>query len=578
MTVSGSRWRLRGRFPEGSLEGAPYPTLIRHLLWHRKLRTAEEAERFMEGPPAEYDPLLLPDIEPALSRLRQALRDGERIAVYGDFDVDGVTASALLVEGLWSLGADAFAYIPDRFSEGYGLNCAALDGLRADGAALLIAADCGTNSPKEVAHARGLGMDVAIIDHHSVLRGLPAAAVTVNPKRADSRYPDRELATVGIAYKVMGALFESMGQAWDSERGLDLVALGTVADVAPVLGENRWLVKSGLRRLARSERPGLRALMEAARIEPTRVNTEAIGYGLGPRLNAAGRLKHARLALELLLERDEVEAERRALELTALNRERQERTAAALELAAELLEQEDAESPLIFVGHEEIPSGIAGLVAGRLAEGRHRPAVVYERGEKTSRASCRSIPQFDIAGALQGCAELLERFGGHRAAAGFTARNEKMPSLKEGLVRQAEEALAGVELISTIDIDAALPLRALRGKEIRLISQMGPFGEGNPEPTFLSRGVEVVECRIIGSDGKHLRLKLRDADEEGGRVTWPAIAFGLGEAGVREGQRLDVVYSLAADRRDQGLELRVKDVAVTEAQDSQEQAEKEALR
>ena len=545
----------------------------------------------MTGPPVEHDPLLLPDIEPALARLRKALRVGERIAVYGDFDVDGVTASALLMEGLSAsggLGADAFAYIPDRFSEGYGLNCAALDRVRADGAALLIAADCGTNSPKEVAHARGLGMDVVILDHHLVLRGLPTAAATVNPKRADSRYPDRELATVGLAYKLMGALFESMGQAWDSERGLDLVALGTVADVAPVLGENRWLVKRGLERLAGSERPGLRALMEAAGIEPRQVNTEAIGYGLGPRLNAAGRLKHARLALELLLERDEEEAERRALELTTLNRERQERTAAALELAAELLEQEDAESPLIFVGHEDIPSGIAGLVAGRLAEGRYRPAVVYERGEKTSRASCRSIPEFDITGALQGCAELLERFGGHRAAAGFTARNEKLPSLKEGLLRQAEEALAGVELIPAIDIDAALPLSALRGREIRLISQMGPFGEGNPEPTFLSRGVEVVECRIVGSDGKHLRLKLRDsagggpasggARDRGGRVTWPAIAFGLGEAGVREGQRLDVVYSLAADRRDNALELRVKDVAVTEAQDSQEPAEREALK
>jgi single-stranded-DNA-specific exonuclease len=400
-------------------------------------------------------------------------------------------------------------------------------------------------------------MDVVILDHHLVLREVPTAVPTVNPKRADSRYPDRDLATVGLAHKLMRALFESMDQAWEGERWLDLVALGTVADVAPVLKENRWLVKRGLHQLARSERPGLRALMEAAGIEPRQVNTEAIGYGLGPRLNAAGRLKHARLALDLLLERDEDEAQRRALELTALNRERQERTAAAMELAAELLEQEDAESPLIFVGHEDIHSGIAGLVAGRLAEGWHRPAVVYERGEKTSRASCRSIPEFDIAGALQDCGELLERFGGHRAAAGFTVRNELVP---------------------IIDIDAALPLRALRGREIRLISQMGPFGEGNPEPVFLSRGVEVVECRIVGADGQHLRLKLRDAHDGGGRVTWPAIAFGLGEAEVREGQRLDVVYSLAADRGDnapstgsgQGLELRVKDVAVTQAQDAGE--------
>jgi single-stranded-DNA-specific exonuclease len=606
VSVSGRRWRLRGRFPEGALEGAPYPTLIRHLLWHRGLRTADEAERFMEGPPVEHDPLLLPDIEPALQRLRQALRDGERIAVYGDFDVDGVTASALLVEGLRSLGADALAYIPDRFSEGYGLNCAALDRLRADGATLLVTTDCGTNSPTEVAHARGLGMDVVILDHHSVLpdpstgsqQRLPAATATVNPKRPDSRYPYPELASVGLAYKVMAALHESLGRAWEGDHWLDLVALGTVADIAPLLNENRWLLKRGLERLrSGSERPGLRALMEAAGIEPRQVNTEAIGYGLGPRLNAAGRLRHARLALELLLEADEQEAQQRALELTALNRERQERTAAALELAAQLLEEEEAESPLIFVGHEEIPSGIAGLVAGWLAEGRYRPAVVYERQQEISRASCRSIPEFDIAGALRGCAELLERFGGHRAAAGFTARNEKLPPLKEGLLRQAEAALADVELVPIIDIDAALPLGALKGREIRLLSKIGPFGEGNPEPTFLSRGVEVVECRMVGSDGQHLRLKLRDAPEayrqdQGGRrdrqvITWPAIAFGLGGAEVREGQRLDIVYSLAADRRDdalapstgsgQALELRVKDIAVTQAQDSQEPAERGAL-
>ncbi len=581
--VQGRRWRLRGRFPEGALEEAPYPTLIRHLLWHRGLRTVDEATSFMEGPPVEHDAMLLPDIEPAVSRLQQAVRDGERVTVYGDFDVDGVTASALLVEGLSAsggLGADAIAYIPDRFSEGYGLNCGALDRLRADGAALLVAADCGANSPKELAHARGLGMDVVILDHHSLLGELPTAAATVNPKRADSRYPDRDLATVGLAHKVMGALFESMGRAWDGEQWLDLVALGTVADVAPVLGENRWLVKRGLERLARSERPGLQALMEAAGIEPARVNTEAIGYGLGPRLNAAGRLKHARLALELLLEEDEEEAQRRALELTALNRERQERTAAALELAGELLEREDPESPLLFVGHEDIHPGVAGLVAGRLAEERHRPAVVYERGEEMSRASCRSIPEFDITGALRGCAELLERFGGHRAAAGFTARNENLPSLKEGLVRQAEDALAGVDLVPAIAIDAALPLSALRGREIRLLSEMGPFGEGNPEPTFLSRGVEVLECRIVGADGQHLRLKLRDASDGGGRVTWPAIAFGLGEAEVREGQRLDIVYSLATDRRGSALalELRVKDVAMTQAEHSEQPAEKEALR
>lgn len=567
MSVSGKRWRLRGRFPEGELEAAPYPALIRHLLWHRGLRSPKDAERFMEGPSLEYDPLLLPDIEPALARLRDAVRARERIAVYGDFDVDGVTASALLVEALSALGGAAFAYIPDRFREGYGLNIPALDHLKEQGATLVLTADCGTSSYGEIAHARARGMDVVILDHHSVPPELPPANATVNPKRPDSRYPDSELASVGLAYKLMGALYESLGRAWEAERWLDLVALGTVADVAPLLNENRWLLKRGLEGLGRSERPGLRALMEAAGVEPSRVDPEAIGYALGPRLNAAGRLAHAGLALELLTERDEVEAQRRALELTALNRERQDMTEAALQLAAELLSEEDAESPLVFVGHEEIPSGIVGLVAGRLTEERHRPAVVYERQPETSRASCRSIPEFDITGALRRHAELMERFGGHRAAAGFTARNEKLAPLKEGLLRHAEAELREVELVPTIDIDAALSLGALRGKEIRLLSQMGPFGEANPEPTFLSRNVEVVECRVIGNDGKHLRLKLRDGHGAGARVTWPAIAFRLGEAEVREGQRLDVVYSLATDRLDAGghggiaLELRIKDIA-----------------
>jgi single-stranded-DNA-specific exonuclease len=539
---------------------------MRHLLWHRGLRTAAEAQRFMEGPGVEHDPLLLPDIEPAMARLGAAASGGERVAVYGDFDVDGVTASAVLVEGLGELGADAFAYIPDRFAEGYGVNTGALDRLRTDGASLIVTADCGTSSIDEIAHARSLGMDVIILDHHTVPPELPAAIATVNPKRPESRYPDAELASVGLAYKLMGALHESLGRGANGDRWLDLVALGTVADVAPLRNENRWLLKRGLAALSRTERPGLRALMEASGIEAATVNAEAIGYGLAPRLNAAGRLRHARLALDLLLERDEDEAQRRALELTALNKERQERTAAAMELAGELIAAEDGDAPLVFLGHEEIPSGIVGLVAGRLAEERHRPAVVYERQAETSRASCRSIPEFDITGALRVQSRLLERFGGHRAAAGFTARNENLAPLKEGLLREAESALAGVELVATIDIDAALPLGSLRGRHVRLLSELGPFGEGNPEPTFLSRGVSVAECRSLGSDGQHLRLKLRDQHGGGSAVTWPAIAFGLGEAGIEEGQRLDVVYSLAADRRgaDLALEMRVKDVAQSE--------------
>ena len=571
MAAPQRRWRLRGRQPEGELAAAPYPPLIRHLLWHRGVRPPAEAAAFMDGAVVEYHPLLLPDIEPALDRLRRAIDEGELIAVYGDFDVDGVTASTILIEGLRGLGGRVEPYLPDRFSEGYGVNIAAIDKLHAQGVTLIVTADCGTSSVAEVAHARKLGIDTIILDHHTIPPELPAAVALVNPKRAENRYPEPELASGGLAFKVMAALYEEMGRPWDPERYVDLVALSTVCDVAPLQNENRTLVRRGLAALERTERPGLRALLEVSGLKDARLDTDSIGYVLGPRLNAAGRLAHARLSLDLLLETDPERAMRQALELSALNAQRQQETASAMELARELLSKEDPDAPLIFIGHADIPSGIVGLVAGRLAEEYHRPAVVYERGETTSRASCRSIPEFDITGSLRTCPELMVRFGGHRAAAGFTAENDKLRALKEALLRQAMEGLAGVELAPVIDIDAALDLRHMNGQLLGMLSQLGPFGCANPEPVFLSRNVEIADVKSIGEDGEHLRLRLRD-----GRVTWPAIAFasasdsssGFVGHDIQEGERFDVVYSFCGDRGSHGgLELRVKDLRPAELRD-----------
>ena len=551
------RWRLRGRLPEGDFGSAPYSPLVRHLLWHRGLRTLSDAAAFLNGAPPNYDPLLMPDMSAAISRLRDAILNGETIAVYGDFDVDGVTASAILIEGLRALKAKVVNHIPDRFSEGYGVNVAAIDSLHARGATLIITADCGTSSVDEVAHATALGIDTIVLDHHAIPPQLPAAVAIVNPKRPENRYPDAELASGGLAFKLMAALYDLMGRHWESERYLDLVALSTICDVAPLRNENRSLVKQGLDVLSRTQRPGLRALLNVADVAARYVDADTMGYTLGPRLNAAGRLAHAQLALDLLLEDDPERATQRALELTQLNQQRQQATAVAIELATGLLASEDPNTPLIFVGHPEISSGIVGIVAGRLAEDYYRPAVVYEMGDSTSRASCRSIPEFDITGALRACPDLMLRFGGHRAAAGFSADNANLPALKEALVREAARELAGIELSPMIDIDAAIPLHRVNGALIQEISRLAPFGEANPQPTFLSRDLEVADLRVIGSDGTHLRLSLRD-----GRMTWPAIAFGFGEAGVEIGQRLDVVYTFATDRGTEGgLELRVKDMA-----------------
>jgi single-stranded-DNA-specific exonuclease len=554
--VSGRRWRLRGRFPDGELGGAHAQPLVRHLLWHRGMRSLGEAEAFLAAGDPGFDAMLLPDIQRAIDRIRSAIARGELIAVYGDFDVDGVTASAILIEGLGALGARTVSYLPDRFREGYGVNEAAIRALAEMGVSLIITADCGTSNVHEVAVAKRLGVDVIVLDHHTVPPELPAAAALVNPKRVGALYPEPELASGGLAYKLMSALYEACGRDFDGGEYLDLVALSTVCDMAPLRGENRWLVREGLRALARAERPGLRAMFETAGCDPARVDASTIGYTLGPRLNAAGRLAHARLSLDLLLERDEGRARELALELTALNQQRQQATADAMQRAKELLaEQPDA--PLIFLGDENIPSGIVGLVAGRLVEAHNRPAVVYERGPETSRASCRSIPEFDITGALRATPELFERFGGHRAAAGFTVRNENLDAVRESLVAQAEAELRGVELTPVIEVDAAIPLRRVNGELILALGQMAPFGVGNPEPVFLSRGLRITDVRSMGDDGQHLRLRLRD-----GRVSWLAVAFGFGQHELESGGLLDVVYTFCADRGSDGaLELRVTDFA-----------------
>lgn len=565
MAAPKRRWRLRGRFPDDALAGLPYPALIRHLLWHRGLRTLPEASAYMDGEDIEYDPLLLPDAQKAIDRLRSAISGGEHIAIYGDFDVDGVTSSAILIEGLNALGGHATSYIPDRFSEGYGVNSAAIDSLHARGVSLIVTADCGTGSVAEIAHAKALGIDTIVIDHHTIPPELPDAVALVNPKRADNRYPDSELATGGLAYKIIGALHSSLGRAFEPERYLDLAALSTVCDVAPLRDENRTLVRRGLSVFSRTTRPGLRALMEASGVDAQRADTESIGYALGPRLNAAGRLAHAKLALDLLMETDDTRAMQRALELTALNQQRRQVTTEAIALAKQLLAEEDPAAPLIFVGHPDIPSGIVGIVAGRLAEEYYRPAVVYEKGAETSRASCRSIPEYHITDALRSVPDLMVRFGGHRAAAGFTVENANLQALKDALTGHAADNLRGLDLAPVLDIDAAIPLGRVNGDLIRLFWKLAPFGEGSPEPTFLSRDVEVRDCRVIGADGTHLRLSLRE-----GRVTWPAIAFGQagdGCAEFKEGDRIDVVYTFGSDGNGNGgLEMRVKDLAhATEA-------------
>ncbi len=550
----GRRWRLRAVPDLGAFEGAEWPRLISLLLANRGVRSVEEATAYLGEPGELTDPALMPDLDVAVERLQRACAAGETVAILGDFDVDGLTSTTILSEGLRELGAQPLPYIPDRFSEGYGPNPQAVRTLHAQGATVLVTADCGTSALREVELANELGMDVIVIDHHTVPDELPDALALVNPKLAGSQYGS-EPAAVGVAHKVVDHLYERAGHEGSPEEHRALVALGTVCDLAPMLGENRDLVRIGLRVLTRSRRPGLRALAGVAKVDLAEADPDTCGWQLGPRLNAAGRMAHANTALELLLTDDDDEARRLAAELDRLNRERREETAAALELAQGLLAPEDRTAPLLIVASEEISSGIVGLVAGRLVEAHHRPAIAIQIADGEGRASCRSIEAFDITALLRRHDDLFLRFGGHRAAAGFSIEASRLPELRERLVADAAEHLTSADLTPTIDVEAELPLAAVNGDLLRRLQQLGPHGIGNPTPRFLARGVRVLNSRVVGQDASHLQFTLKE-----NRVTWRAIAFGLAEHAVPDGEEADIVYTFSKDNFRGTLQLEVLDL------------------
>ena len=520
------------------------------------MRSLAEAERHLGDEPRSFtDPALMPDLDVAVERLDRACAAGETVAILGDYDVDGLTATAILTEALRGLGARALPYVPDRFSEGYGPNPQAVRSLRAAGAGVLVTADCGTSALREVELANELGMDVIVIDHHAPPETLPDALALVNPKLGGSRYGS-EPAACGVAWKVAESLHASRGRPYEA-RGehLALAALGVVCDLAPLTGENREIVRAGLRVLARTRRPGLRALAAAARVDLAGADPDLCGWTLGPRLNAAGRMTHAGSALRLLLARDAAEAEALAAELEELNRRRRADTIEAVELARSLFAPDELDAPLLIAASERISSGIVGLVAARLAEERHRPAIAMQLADGEGRASCRSIPAFDVTALLARHGDLFERYGGHRAAAGFTIEASRLPEARERLVADAASRLTPDDLTPTLDVEAELPLREVNGELLRWLHRLGPHGQGNPAPVFLGRGVRIEDGRAVGGDGSHLQFRLRE-----GRVTWRAIAFGLAPHAVPDGDLADIVYRFRADTLRGALQLEVLDL------------------
>jgi single-stranded-DNA-specific exonuclease len=548
------RWQIHPPpTPQADAALEKFPPILRGLLFNRGVATDAEARDYLHARPGfDTDPFGLTGMDAAVGRIRLALERGEPVAVYGDYDVDGVTATALLVQSLRAFNGHVRGYIPNRFDEGYGLNTEALDTLKAEGAKLVVTVDCGIRSLEEAAYARKIGLDLIISDHHGPGAALPEALAIVNPKQPGDTYPDKDLAGVGLAYKIAEALLLDDGRrAIDSGRSpasaglelaalLDLVALGTVADLAPLSGENRSLVRQGLRQIRATQRQGLFALAGVADLDIKKTNATHIGFILGPRLNAAGRLDSALAAFDLLTTSDIMLAGQLAQKLNLQNKERQALTREIQAQAEELALAEDPDAYLLFAAAATFNAGVVGLAASRLSETYYRPAIVAELGPETTRGSCRSIPEFHITDALDQCADLLVRHGGHAAAAGFTVSNENLPELKRRLKALAAEKLSGLDLRRTLAADCEIPLANLNSQLMTYLDYLQPTGYGNPEAVFLTRNARVKSARAIGAEGRHLKLALSD-----GRLTFDAIGFRLGdlEPEFPPGTLADLIYT-----------------------------------
>lgn len=546
------RWHLLPPAPRDFLAGSNcLSPLVVQLLFNRGISPAGVSSFLKPEHDLLGDPFLLTGMPQAVARIYRAMLSGEKIAVYGDYDADGITATAILVTGLAKLGCQAVPYIPHRIAEGYGLRTAALEQLKQQGIGLVISVDCGITAIEPVAKAQRRKLDIIVTDHHLPLPELPPAVAIINPKLPGSVYPFADLAGAGVAFKLLQALFLSLGREDEIEGFYDLAALGTVADIVPLVGENRYLVRRGLEQICRTPRLGLGQIISRAGLDGGNISAENISWTIAPRLNAAGRLAHALTSYKLLITESPQEAEEVSLWLEQKNSERQRLQTRALARAKEQVAAQGSQ-PLLFCSDGDFDGGIVGLVAGRLAEEFYRPAVVVKVGEKVATGSCRSIPEFNIARALEQCRSLLTEFGGHSQAAGFTLPTASLPRFQETLLELAAKALGGVELKPRMDVDAEVNLSNISGGAFREMQALAPFGRGNPVPVLLSRGVKVAECTAMGNGGNHLRLKLAQ-----GNKSWPGVAFGFGECLGEVSSRLDIVYNLEIDRWNGSDKLRL---------------------
>ena len=565
------RWARPADDPAGraALERRGVPALPALVLSSRGVDSPDKARAFLSSNLERLtDPFLLKDMDKAVARIRRALADGETVSVYGDYDVDGITSTCLLTSYLRSKGCVVIPHIPDRMEEGYGVSRSALDALAGQGVTLVVTVDCGITAVEETAHAASLGMDLVVTDHHECKERLPAAVAVVDPHRPDCPYPFKALAGVGVALKLVLALEGPDRTEALLEQYGDLAAIGTVADVMELTGENRTIVSRGLASIRRTRRPGLSALLRESGLAEKPLTSMAIGYTLAPRLNASGRMGCADLAAELLLTRDSARGEELAKTLCALNRERQ---AIEADIFAQCIELADAlpqeERLALVLSGEGWHQGVVGIVASRLSERYSCPTFMICLQDGHGKGSCRSFGGFNLFAALEQCADLLDGFGGHELAAGFTIPEENIPAFRSRMNRLVWQETGGEEMVSTLNLDAEITdLALLTLEEVEQLDLLEPYGAGNPKPVFLLSGCTVVSATEVGG-GRHLKLRV----SVGGQV-FDAIFFSatLRDTGVSAGDRLDLAFTPQINeyRGWRSVQLQITDLrpALTRAQ------------
>ncbi len=550
------RWLLPPR-PDGHRFPAHLSATAVQLLLSRGIGDDAALSRFVDPPGLPHPPDSLPGVDAALPRLASAVRSRETVAVFGDFDVDGITGTAILCETLQRLGARVIPYLPDPVAEGHGMTPLAVERLVAQGATLIVTVDSGVSNSAEIALANRSGTDVVVTDHHVPPAQLPEAVAIVNPRMAGNQYPFPELCGAGIAYKLATALLAHLGHP-DDPSLLELAALGTIADLVPLRDENRHIVQRGLELLPFTTRPGLRALLRRVNLANRPIHAEHVSFQLAPRLNSSGRIPHPATSLNLLLTHDEREGERLTTQLEEYNTRRRDLTTRSFDIAVEQVLASPPVPAIIITYDDAYTPGINGLVAGRLAEMFNRPSIALARADADHLvASARSVANFSLIDAISQCADLLVRYGGHQAAAGFTVRNELYTDVAQRLtgIANAQIGLLGPE--PSLEIHAEGTLDELLSPEMaELCSRLEPFGKDNPTPLYLTRGVRVTNAGFVGSNGQHLKLRV----SSGGRSI-DALAWNYpGEWGGYEAA--DLVFQLAEDnyRGERRPYLRVDDL------------------